>query len=176
MGLLVAGSRSTGTTGPSSIPDASSLANSAAPIASWLLAFLGSHSLWRGRVAAELAQLLASHATLPPSEAALSSRVSSVPLAAWERETPVLDAVLAETLRLAQPHVAMRRNLGPDVQVGEHRIPFGAYVVYPFADVHLDPHLYPDPWKFDPSRKPAQKQDLPYVGWGAGTSTEYLLC
>ena len=46
-------------------------------------------------------------------------------------------------------------------------IPTGALVAYPAADVHLDPALYPDPWKFDPER-PQPKGNLTYLGWGGG--------
>lgn len=169
MGLLVAGSRSTGTSGKVSKKTYKFRFANVFLLASWLLIFLGTHPVWRERVAAEFKQLLAFCGNFASSEGSLSSRVAAVPLEAWERETPVFDAVLAETLRLAQPHVAMRRNLGPDVQVGEHIIPTGAYVVYPFADIHLNPELYPDPSKFDPSRNPPQKSSLSYVGWGAGT-------
>ena len=37
--------------------------------------------------------------------------MASVPLSAWENETPVLDALIRETLRVAEPHVAMRQYL-----------------------------------------------------------------
>lgn len=57
--------------------------------------------------------------------------------------------------------------MGPDTYVHGVKIPSGAYVVYPFSDVHLDPQLYPDPWRFDPGR-PEQKMPFAYVGWGGG--------
>jgi cytochrome P450 len=79
----------------------------------------------------------------------------------------VFDRVLHETLRLAQPHVAMRRNVGPELHIGDKAIPTGTYVVYPFADIHLDPALYPDPWAFNPAR-PEPKEPYSYAGWGAG--------
>lgn len=83
----------------------------------------------------------------------------------------MLDAIIRETLRVAQPHTAMRRNLGPDVFINDKLIPSGSYVVYPFSDVHLDPEIYPEPWRFDPSRKEVSKVDLAYVGWGVGQSS-----
>ncbi|KAH7922777.1 cytochrome P450 [Leucogyrophana mollusca] len=148
MGLLVAGARATGTT------------------ASWLITFLGGHDDWKDKAILEVEQLLASY---PPStnSLSLSSHLSSIPLEAWEAETPVLDALIHETLRIAQPHTAMRRNLGPEVTIDSKTIPSGAYVVYPFSDVHLNPELYPDPWKFDPSREEV-KAPFGYVGWGGG--------
>ncbi|KAI0078353.1 cytochrome P450 [Panus rudis PR-1116 ss-1] len=107
-----------------------------------------------------------------PSFAELSNceKLSSIPLEAWESETPVLDALIRETLRVAQPHTAMRRNMGPDTFINGTKIPSGAYVVYPFSDVHLNPELYPDPWKFDPAR-PEHKMPMGYVGWGGGRVT-----
>lgn len=102
----------------------------------------------------------------PPSS--LSERLSTIPLEAWENEVPVLDAIIRETTRVAQPHAAMRRNLGPEMYIDNKIIPTDAYVIYPFSDVHLDPDLYPDPWKFDPDRKEVTHAPFAYVGWGGG--------
>jgi cytochrome P450 len=115
--------------------------------------------------------LLFSHAppSTDPSLDSISTRLAAVPLSVWESETPVLDSVIRETLRLAQSHAALRRNLGHEVHIDGKVVPTGAYVVYPFSDVHLDPELYPDPWKFDPSR-PESKAAFGYVGWGGGMS------
>lgn len=77
--------------------------------------------------------------------------------------------MIKETLRIAQPHTAMRRNLGPEMYIDGKVIPTGAYVVYPFSDVHLNPEIYPDPWKFDPAREEIKTQ-FGYVGWGGGPS------
>ena len=41
--------------------------------------------------------------------------------------------------------------------------------VYPFADVHLNATICPNPWKFDPER-PHPKGNLAYLGWGGGAS------
>jgi cytochrome P450 len=150
MGLLIAGARATGTT------------------ASWLLTFLGGHQDWRDKARAEVEMLLTNTSTGPSSQP-LSARLATIPLDVWEEQTPVLDAIIKETTRVAQPHTAMRRNLGPDCYIDGKRIPTGAYVIYPFSDVHLDPELYPDPWRFDPSRKEVDSNvPFGYVGWGGG--------
>ncbi|KAI0035483.1 cytochrome P450 [Vararia minispora EC-137] len=158
MGLLIAGARSTGTT------------------AGWLVAFLGCHPQWQTTALAEARGLVSRHGSAPMVLAAakpglslseITEILSTVPLAAWEEETPVLDALIRETLRIAQPHVAMRRNVGPELYLDGNLVPTGAFVVCPFSTVHLDPELYPDPWKFDPSRPPA-KGDHSYIGWGGG--------
>lgn len=148
MGLLVAGARATGTA------------------TSWLVTFLGNDVEWKDKAISELEQLLAIY---PPHDntRSLSAHLASIPLEAWEAETPVLDALIHETLRVAQPHTAMRRNLGPDTVIDSKTIPSGAYVVYPFSDVHLNPELYPNPWKFDPSREEV-KTPFGYLGWGGG--------
>ncbi|KAJ6473585.1 cytochrome P450 [Mycena vitilis] len=151
MGLLIAGARATGTT------------------ASWIITFLGGQADWRQKAKTEVESLLTAHSD--PTASSLSSRLAEIPLEIWESETPVLDAIIRETLRVAQPHTAMRRNIGPEVYINDKLIPSGAYVVYPFSDVHLDPEIYPDPWRFDPSRKEVSDVDLPYVGWGVGKTT-----
>ncbi|KAG6854089.1 hypothetical protein C0991_010502 [Blastosporella zonata] len=148
MGLLIAGARATGTT------------------ASWMMTFLGCHRDWREKAVAEVESLLASTPT--STSDSLSSRLSTLPLDVWESETPVLDAIIKETTRVAQPHTAMRRNLGPPLYIDGKIIPSGAYVVYPFSDVHLDPSLYPDPWKFNPGREDVKDVPFAYVGWGGG--------
>jgi cytochrome P450 len=126
------------------------------------------HAEWRAKATAEVQGLLSA---VPPgtesSCASLSAHLSTIPLQVWEADTPVLDALIRETLRVAQSHAALRLNLGPEVHVNGKAIPTGAYVVYPFSDVHLDPELYPDPWKFDPSRA-EPKAAFGYVGWGGG--------
>ncbi|KAK7678325.1 hypothetical protein QCA50_018673 [Cerrena zonata] len=148
MGLLVAGARSTGTT------------------ASWLLAFLESHPEWKYKAIAEVEQLVSDHSSLPLSNSH-ETQLSAVPIEAWEGNMPVFDAMIRETLRVAQPHTAMRRNIGPDTYINGARIPSGAYVVYPFSDVHLNSALYPDPWRWDPARSES-KMPFSYVGWGGG--------
>ncbi|KAI0346145.1 cytochrome P450 [Trametopsis cervina] len=148
MGLLVAGARSTGTT------------------ASWMSIFIGGHAKWREESKREVRTLLAEH-TSSDDRAGIAERLATVPLEAWENNTPILDKIIKEVLRIAQPHTAMRRNIGPETYVNGTRIPSGAYVVYPFSDVHLNPELYPDPWAFDPDR-PESKKPFTYLGWGGG--------
>ena len=99
----------------------------------------------------------------------LSVALAQIPLDAWEGSTPVLDATIRETTRLAQPHTAMRKNMGPDMHIDGKLVPSGHYVVYPFSDVHLNEELYPDPWKFDPNR-PLPDARYSYVGWGGGSA------
>ncbi|KAI0819945.1 cytochrome P450 [Trametes gibbosa] len=191
MGLLVAGARSTGTT------------------ASWLITFLSGHPHWRDNAAAEVRRLIAEHAehasaTATPSGethaasphtqrhpcdsspglSSLSATLAVIPLSAWETETPTLDALIRETLRVAEPHVAMRQYLPtsgpldekgvPQVQplsLGGKSVPPGAFVMYPFSDVHLSPEVYKNPWLWDPGRaEMSLKAPYTYVGMGAGST------
>ena len=75
--------------------------------------------------------------------------------------------VIREVIRLSQAYVAFRRNVGPEMYIDGKVIPTGTLVAYPAANVHLDSALYPDPWKFDPTR-PQPKGNLTYLGWGGG--------
>ncbi|KAH9011757.1 cytochrome P450 [Lactarius hengduanensis] len=128
---------------------------------------------WRDEARAEVESLISSHAleTISACDSPLPSStvLSSIPLTAWENETPVMDMLIRETIRIAQPHTAARRNVGPEMYIDGKVIPTGTLVVYPFSDVHLNPALYPDPWRFDPTRPQLQAES--YVGWGGGRMT-----
>lgn len=180
IGLVTAGARSTGNTGKYLIrPLGGGLTCHLPALASWLITYLGCHPKWRNAARAEVSALISSHAleTISASnDGACSSAtaLSSVPLFAWESETPVMDMLIRETLRIAQPHTAMRRNIGPETYIDGKVIPTGTLVVYPFSDVHLNPALYPDPWRFDPARPPHLAADYAYVGWGGGNTSFFF--
>ena len=175
IGLVTAGARSTGNTGECFNSAPRRRANIHLSIASWLLTFLGCHPKWRDAARAEVSDLISRQSLETISAAAChdgapssATSLSSVPLCAWESETPVMDMLIRETLRIAQPHTAMRRNVGPETYIDGKAIPTGTLVVYPFSNVHLNPALYPDPWRFDPTRPHHPQADCAYVGWGGG--------
>ena len=183
MGLLIAGARSTGTIGRYFYAALSPGDTDEYRKASWLITFIGCHPTWRDAALKEIRQLVDTHAPQPPhapvnpgnlasSAPRPSDALVGIPLSAWENEMPVADALIKETLRIAQPHVAMRRNVGPDpVFIDGKIVPPGAFVIYPFSDVHLNEDLYPDPWRFDPGRPaPKEANEFSYIGWGGGTS------
>ncbi|TFL04710.1 cytochrome P450 [Pterulicium gracile] len=151
MGLIVAGARATGTA------------------ASWLHVYMGQDPIWQEKVKLEVDDLLQKYAFVDTKDGRhdISEQLSSVPLHAWENDMPVMDMLIRETLRVAQPHTAMRKNTGGEFWLGDRKIPAGAYLMYPFSDVHLDPELYPDPWSFAPGR-PQPEAPMSYVAWGAG--------
>jgi cytochrome P450 len=135
-----------------------------------MVTFLAGDSEWKLKAMAEVHNLVAIHSAANHNEKAdLANQLSSISLEVWENCTPVMDQIIRETLRVAQPHTAMRRNVGPDTYINGTSIPSGAYVVYPFSDVHLNPNVYPDPWRFDPGR-PESDLQFGYIGWGGGAS------
>jgi cytochrome P450 len=95
-------------------------------------------------------------------------------LNAWEDNLPIFDLCLRETLRIYINITALRRNLHDDIRIGDKVIEKGAFVVYSFADAHLNSNIYSNPEKFDPGRFMARTEDVnsrkiyPYLAWGAG--------
>ncbi|XP_055932272.1 cytochrome P450 3A41-like [Argiope bruennichi] len=86
---------------------------------------------------------------------------------------PYLNQVLMESLRLYPPLTRfITRECSEDYQVGSVTIPKGAIVEAPVWDIHHDPDLWPDPWKFDPDRfSPENKASLntmAYMAFGIG--------
>ncbi|CAN8315724.1 unnamed protein product [Cochlearia groenlandica] len=68
------------------------------------------------------------------------------------REMEYLSQVIDETLRVITFSLTAFREAKSDVQMNGYIIPKGWKVLTWFRDVHLDPEIYPDPKKFDPSR------------------------
>lgn len=131
--------------------------------------FLSSNPDWATAVRNEIQALLTTHnpsTSSSNSTQTLAEDLSAIPLGAWESKTPCLDLCIRETLRCAQPHTAVRRNMGPEFAIGRYTIPSGAFVAYPFADTFLNPDYYPDPTRWNPART-TPPGEL-YLGWGGG--------
>ncbi len=62
------------------------------------------------------------------------------------------DAVITETLRLHPPTGGVARRLREPLTIGGHELPVGTDVVPVTLLVHRRGDLYPDPWRFDPTR------------------------
>jgi cytochrome P450 len=113
-------------------------------------------------------------ATSPEWLARTQEEVRSVE--AWENEFPDIDLCLRDSIRLNLLGTAMRRNIsGKDLPTPNGEIiPPGAFVTYATGDIHLDPEVYAEPHKWDPSRylpdrAEDKKKDIhPFVGWGVG--------
>ncbi|KAJ6060317.1 hypothetical protein N7444_002171 [Penicillium canescens] len=145
LGLSLAGARAMGTT------------------VTWLIMYLSSDPHWSVAVQKEIETLISTHAASIPGQTQTET-LSSIPLRAWETETPILDLCIRETLRIAQPYTAIRKNVGPEITIGPYTIPSGASVVYPFSDTSINPNDYPNPMRWDPSREFQGE----FIGWGAG--------
>ena len=103
----------------------------------------------------------------------LHTRLSTIPLNAWEDELPSLDLIIRETLRISGSFTAFRRNIGQDIQTEETTIKRGDFVVYSTADANLNPDIYANPMTFDPDRygpgrEEDRKETFGYLPWGAG--------
>ncbi|KAJ7672338.1 cytochrome P450 [Mycena polygramma] len=139
--------------------------------ACWSLVYLGMDPIWKAKAIAEIQTLVTEHSSgnaLNP----LHIRLSTIPVSAWE-DMPVLEAVIRETLRLTITSVSLRRNIIHDLPIGTQKIDRGDFVVYRFGDVHLDPAIYPEPYKFDPERYDVGRAEdmrapFAFLGWGAG--------
>jgi len=64
------------------------------------------------------------------------------------------------------------RQCQQDYQVGSLTIPKDCVVQAPVWDIHHDPDLWPEPWKFDPDRFSPENKSLihstAYMPFGAG--------
>ena len=91
----------------------------------------------------------------------IHTRLSNIPLDAWEDELPSVDLIIRETLRISGSIAIFRRNIGKDIQAEDVTIKRGDFVIYSLADANLNPDIYANPMTFDPDR---------YV-WKAGVSS-----
>ena len=103
----------------------------------------------------------------------LHTRLSTIPLNAWEEELPSLEAIIRETVRISISATLFRRNIGKDIQIGEATIRRGDFLAYQSAEVNLNPDIYTNPMTFDPDRygpgrEEDRKETFGYLSWGAG--------
>ncbi len=92
-------------------------------------------------------------------------------MAAWEADTPVLEAVIRETLRLTMTSAPNRRVMDTEFRLENVVVNQGEFVTYLQADAHLNPAIYPNPYAWDPDRyRPGREEDKKqvfcYLGWG----------
>lgn len=78
-----------------------------------------------------------------------------------------LDKVFCEALRLFPPVVLfVTREAAEDAQLGDFHIPAGTNVQIPIWQIHHDPKLWPDPYRFDPERfEPELKKNRHPMAW-----------
>ena len=137
-----------------------------------MLIDLAVHPEWREKCKKEIRELLSNHLgeTLPGT---FHESFGALPVSAWEDELPVLDACIKETMRnLMSSMITIRRNRLEEIKIGDQTVKQGDFILYPAADVHMNPEYYPEPHKYDPGRwlrpDPIPEAIYPFVGWGAG--------
>lgn len=86
--------------------------------------------------------------------------------------SPLLDAVLSESLRVLTPNALMVRMTREPVRLGTHRLPADCEVLLcPFLS-HREPALFPQPQRFAPSRwsglRPSPYEYFPFGAGGHG--------
>ena len=79
-----------------------------------------------------------------------------------------------KAIRLQAVGTMFRQNTSEkSIKIGDEEIPPGAFAVYPVADVHMNPEVYPNPAQWDPARylperSEDQKKEKAFIGWGGG--------
>lgn len=152
--------------------------------ACWAIVFLASHPEWKAKVKAEINAIIEKHTNTLSTEP-LHKRLAAIPISVWDDELPVLELVIRETLRLSISGTALRRNVVEELIIANGRVNKGDFVAYSLADVHMNPEIYDQPDKFDPSRfetgrEEDKKGTFSFLGWGAGMfitscTYEYLI-
>lgn len=127
-------------------------------LSAWLLYALATHPDYLARVRAEWDDLL------PPGEPPSLDAL---------KRMKTLDNALSETERLYPPVPNGPRGVVEDVEIGGYTIPAGAPLFYSIAAMHLLPHVWQEPMRFDPDRFAPPREEhkkTPYalVGFGGG--------
>ncbi|CAM0878680.1 unnamed protein product [Alopecurus aequalis] len=76
--------------------------------------------------------------------------------------------VAQETLRIVPPAIGVLRRSGEDVQFGGYCIPKGWQVFLPAVATHMDPTIFHEPAKFDPSRFEKPTPPFSFLAFGGG--------
>ncbi|CAN8102735.1 unnamed protein product [Discula destructiva] len=141
----------------------------------WIPLYVATNRVWYKKLQDEVAGVVEHHRTDPSQQA--WDVLSTLTLEAWEKEFPVLQLCLHETLRFTNQTSMYRRNTsGRDIPIGKtgEVIPPGAYVAYTMDEVQMDAKIYPDPETWNPGRyegaqvSSGQEDRYTYVGWGGG--------
>jgi len=101
------------------------------------------------------------------------SNLENLPMEAYD-EMKNLDLVLNEVLRLTISGVTMRRQMKDDISLcqGKYKLPVGSFAIYLIGNTHLEPKVWNDPERFDPSRfvdrDCSSNAQFPFLGFGVG--------
>lgn len=142
--------------------------------AAWVFCFLALYPDWMLQVRTEVDDAVAKHRT-SPSQKPLGV-LSNISIEDWEREFPLINLCLHESIRIVTVGAALRKNISDkDVRIGRtgEVIPKGAFAAFHIDNIHMDPDVWTDPNKFDPGRflpgrEEDKKEPLTYAGWGMG--------
>lgn len=143
--------------------------------AAWVFCFLALEPHWMHEVRHEVDVAVSKHRTSPGQKPIDVLRKMSID--DWERDFPLINACLHESIRIVTVGAGFRKNIsGKDVEIGRtgEVIPKGAFAAFHIDQIHMDPAIYTNPTKFDPSRflpgreEEGKKVPLAYAGWGQG--------
>ncbi|KAI6237888.1 Cyp-29A4 [Aphelenchoides besseyi] len=68
------------------------------------------------------------------------------------KELPYFEAVIKESLRMFPPIAGIMRDLENEIQIGDQKLPAGSTVHVTMLLLHHNEKIFPDSWKFDPTR------------------------
>lgn len=137
-----------------------------------MLIYLELHKEWKDRVASEVAAFLRD--TGCHTSQNLRDDMARVPLSLMDDKMEAVELVTNEVLRLIASGPFIRRNIGDDLTVDDITIPKGTFIMFPAADLHRNPEMFPKPDVFDPTRFAAERIEerkkfgTNFIAWGAG--------
>ncbi|RAL16210.1 cytochrome P450, partial [Aspergillus homomorphus CBS 101889] len=139
-----------------------------------MLNILAHHPDWQTRIYREIKAVAEAHA--PNRHAPLVDQLDSIPLEAWETFFPSIDLCFKEAIRMWVAFPMIRLNMAPHavpIPGSNEVIPANTFAAYNTTEVHFNPELYPDPYKYDPDRfregrEEFKKEVYGFVGWGQG--------
>jgi cytochrome P450 len=109
--------------------------------------------------------IMGANPTVPQAASQLALLIAEDPLL-WKRvrhDPSLVPAVVEETLRWASPVHHLLRRTTAQVTLGGQVIPAGGLVAAWVASANRDEEVFPDPFVFDPARRPN-----PHVAFGVG--------
>ena len=146
--------------------------------AAMVLCYLASSPGWLARVRTEVQKAASKYSPGKKTKdsPSLLEQLDALPLEAWEAEFPLIQMCLRDSIRLNLPGTFFRKNTSSEpipTGHGDEMIPPGSFPVYHVTDVHMDPEVYSEPEKWDPSRYTAERAEdkkttHAYLGWGSG--------
>ncbi|KAJ5274865.1 hypothetical protein N7497_005473 [Penicillium chrysogenum] len=139
-----------------------------------MLNIVAHHPQWQARIYSEIKAVAEAHSK--SSKAPLVDQLDSIPLDAWETFFPSIDLCFKEAIRMWVAFPMIRLNMASQsvaIPGTDEVIPAGTFAAYNTTEVHFNPELYPDPYKYDPDRfregrEEFKKEAYGFVGWGQG--------